>query len=209
MRRTLLAAAILFLAGFYASCGAARPVKYYTLSLPPAPANNASSQFPITLLVGRLDASLLYRTDRLAYGSGPVELGLYEDHRWASTPVDMVQDLLISSLRSTGDFRSVSRLGSAVRGDYIIRGHLYSLYEVDKPELVGRFSVQIELYDPKSRSVLWSGTYTHDEPAKGNTVADVIEALNLNVSQGLHELAAQLGQYFAAHPPAPPSQPSN
>jgi len=209
MRRTLLAAAIFFLAGFSASCGAARPVKYYTLAVSPAPALDASAQYPINLLVGRLDASQLYRTDRIAYGSGSVELGLYENNRWATTPADMVQDMLISALRATGQYHSVSRLGSAVRGEYIIRGHLYSLYEVDKPEFVGRFSVQIELFDPKSRSILWTGTYTHDEPVKGGSVADVVEALDANVGQGLHQLAAELGQYFAAHPPAPPSQSSD
>lgn len=209
MRRTLLAVAVLVLAGFYASCGAAPPVKYYTLAVPPAPANDVSSQFPISLLVGRLDASMLYRTDRIAYGSGPVEMGLYQNHRWASTPVDLVQDLLISTLRATGQYRSVNRLSSAIRGDYIIRGHLYSLYGVDKPEVVGRFSVQIELYDPKSRSILWSGAYTHDEPVRGRTVADVIEALNTNVSEGLRQLATELGQYFAAHPPAPSSRSSD
>jgi len=208
MRRTLLAVAVLILTGFYASCGAAPPVKYYTLAVPPAPANDVSSQFPITLLVGRLDASMLYRTDRIAYGSGPVELGLYQNHRWASTPVDMVQDSLISTLRATGQYRSVNRLSSSIRGDYIIRGHLYSLYGVDQP-LVGRFSVQIELFDPKSRSILWSGVYSHDEPVNGKTVGDVIQALNANVNEGLHQLATELGQYFAAHPPAASTQASD
>ncbi|HUO33845.1 MAG TPA: ABC-type transport auxiliary lipoprotein family protein [Candidatus Acidoferrum sp.] len=209
MRRILLALAVLTVAGFYASCGAARPISYYTLAVPPAPAVSPSPQFHVDLLVGRLEASQLYRTDRIAYGSGPVEMGLYDNNRWASTPVDMVQDALISTLRATGQYRTVNRLASAMRGDYIIRGHLYSLYEVDKPQLVGRFSVQIELFDPKSRTTLWSGTYSHDEPVQGTTVPDVMTALNQNVSQGLQQLCSELGQYFAAHPPAAPAAASS
>jgi ABC-type uncharacterized transport system auxiliary subunit len=209
VRRSLLAAAVLVLAALYSSCGAARPVKYYTLAIPPAPANGANPQFPIDLLVGRFQASEMYRLDRIAYGSGPVELGLYENDRWASPPIDMVQNILVTSLRSSGQYRSVAPLSSIVHGDYIVRGHLYSLYEVDKPELVARFSVQIELYDPKSRTILWSGDYSHDEPVTGGTVADVVQALDTNVSQGFHQLASELGQYFAAHPPASSPQSSD
>jgi ABC-type uncharacterized transport system auxiliary subunit len=209
MRRSLLAAAVLLLAGLYSSCAASRPVKYYTLAIPPAPANSANPQFPVDILVGRFQAPEMYRLDRIAYGSGPVELELYENDRWASPPIDMIQTILVTSLRSSGQYRSVAPLSSIVHGEYIVRGHLYSLYEVDKPELVARFSVQIELYDPKSRTILWSGDYSHDEPVKGGTVADVVEALDTNVSQGLHQLAMQLGQYFAAHPPATSPQSSD
>lgn len=209
MRRTLLAFALLSLAASIAGCAASPPVKYYTLASPPAPATSPSPAYNVNILVGRLDASALYRTDRVAYGSGTTELGLYENNRWATTPVDMVQDQLINALRSTGQFASVSRLSSTVRGDYIIRGHLYSLYGVDQPQLVGRFSIQIELYDPKSRAVLWSGIYSHDEPVQGSSVPSVIDALNANVSTGLHQLCGELGQYFAAHPPAPKTQSSD
>jgi ABC-type uncharacterized transport system auxiliary subunit len=209
MRHTSLAAAIVLLAGFYTGCGAARPVKYYTLSAPPAPAVNPNAPFPIDLVVGRLDAAEMYRLDRIAYGSGRVELGLYENDRWANPPVDMVQDMLVSALRATGQYRSVNRVSSLVRGNYVVRGHLYSLYEVDEPALVGRFSVEIDLYDPKARSILWSDSYTHDEPVGSKTVAAVVEALDSNVTQGLHQLATELGQYFAAHPVAASSSSSD
>jgi len=66
-----------------ASCGASRPVKYYVLDPgnAPEPPESAAARFPITLLVARLASSHLYRDDRLVYGSGPVQLGTYEDER--------------------------------------------------------------------------------------------------------------------------------
>lgn len=197
VRQALL---IILAAGLSAACGASRPVKYYVLDIGPAPAPDSSpARFPISLLVGRVTASHLYRDDRLVYGSGPVQLGTYEYQRWAESPADMTQEMLIRSLQSGGAYRSVSGLRSTARGDYIVRGHLYALDEVEGPALLARFSFQIELFDPKTNATIWSDSYAHDEPVTGKTVSDVIEALDRNVSAGLAQLTAHLGQYFAAH----------
>jgi ABC-type uncharacterized transport system auxiliary subunit len=129
-----------------------------------------------------------------------VEFGTYEYERWAESPADMVEDVLISALRSTGQYRSVSRMGSNMRGDLIVRGQLYSLCEVDKPELAARFSVEIELFDFKAGAVVWTASYAHDNPVRGKSVPDVVEALDKNVRAGMQELTTSLSQYFASHP---------
>lgn len=204
-RRIQQAALILLIAGVVAGCGASRPVKYYVLDIGPTPANSAAPQFSVTLLVSRITAATLYRDDRLVYGNGKVQLGTYEYERWAAPPADMIQDMLIGTLRASGTYRSVSRISSSVRGDYVIRGHLYALDDVQAPGLAARFSFQLELFDPKSGTTLWSSSYSHDEPVTGKTVADVVEAQDRNVNAGLAQLTGQLGQYFASHPPQTPS----
>ena len=201
MSRRMQISALLMLAMWVAGCGAARPVKYYVLDMNPAPANATAPQIPVTLLVGRLVTSHLYRDDRLVYGSGPVQLGTYEYDRWAESPADMVQDMLVTTLRSSGQFRSVSKVMSNLRGEYVVRGHLYSMYGVDQPELVARFTIQLELYDPNTRTTVWSQIYTHDEPVAAKTVTAIVEAMDKNVTAGLQQLAAGLTQYFASHPP--------
>jgi ABC-type uncharacterized transport system auxiliary subunit len=200
-RRIQQAALILFIAGVVAGCGASRPVKYYVLDIGPTPANSAAPQFPVVLLVSRITAASLYRDDRLVYGTGKVQLGTYEYERWAAPPAEMIQDMLIGTLRASGTYRSVSRISSSVRGDYVIRGHLYSLDDVLAPGLAARFSFQLELFDPKNGATLWSSSYSHDEPVTGKTVADVVEAQDRNVNAGLAQLTGQLNQYFASHPP--------
>jgi ABC-type uncharacterized transport system auxiliary subunit len=192
---------LMLLAIVAAGCGAPRPVKYYVIDATPA-ASSTPAQIPVVLLVGRFTASHLYRDDRLIYGSGPVELGTYEYDRWAEPPADMVQNLLIADLRASGQYRSVSRVSSSARGDYIVRGHLLAMYGVDKPELVARFSLQLELFDPASRATVWTQTYTHDEPVQGKTVANIVEALDRNISAGLQQLSAGITQYFMSHPPS-------
>jgi len=206
MRRVQQTALILAFTAFLSACGAPRPVSYYVLDVAPSsvPAS-AGQQFPVTLSVGRIATTHLYRDDRLVFGSGPVELGTYEYERWAEPPADMVQDILITALRSSGQYRSVSRMNSAVRADYIIRGRLFALYEVDKPKLVGRFSMQLELVDPKSGMTIWTDSYSQDEPVKGKKVQDVVEALDTGVRGGVEHLVGGLSEYFAAHPPQQPS----
>jgi ABC-type uncharacterized transport system auxiliary subunit len=195
--RALLLAAT----GILSACGASRPVKYYVLDVEPLPAGHGP-QFPISLIVGRITTNELYRADRLVYGWGAVQLGTYEYERWAAPPADMVQTILIAALRSTGQYRSVSRAASSLRGgDYIVRGRLLYLYEEDRPAMEARFSLQLELFDPKAGMTLWSDSYSHDQPIEGKKIPDVVEALDKNVRAGMQQLTENLSQYFAAHPP--------
>lgn len=188
-----------------ANCGAARPVSYYTLnSAPNSPASVTASNdapLPVTILVGRITASHLYLSDSIVYSQGgDVEMGTYEYHRWAEVPTEMLETMLTQSLRSGGRFRSVGRLGSGGRGDYILRGHLNSLEEVDLPALTARFSLELELFQPKTGLVVWSQSYSHDEPVSGKTVQAVVEALRQDVLGGLDQLTRGLDSYLSSHP---------
>ena len=204
-RRLQLIAILTVVASFVAACGAPRPVKYYVIDVPPAPAQTSATPYAVSLLVGRFTASHLYRDDRLVYGSGQVQLGTYEYDRWAEAPADMVQDALITTLRNSGQYAAVSRVASSVRGNYILRGHLLQMYGVDQPALLARFSLQLELYDPATRAIVWSQLYSHDEPVADKTVPSIVLAMDKNVNAGLLQLTASLSQYFANHPPPPPA----
>jgi ABC-type uncharacterized transport system auxiliary subunit len=182
------------------SCGATRPIKYYTLNSAPAPsiAVKNDAPLPVTILVGRITASPLYIEHPIVYTAGGVELGTYEYHRWAEIPTEMLENMLTQTLRSKGKFRSVGRLGSGAKGDYILRGHLYSLEEVDSPSLAARFSIELELFQPKTGTIVWSQSYSHDEPVSQKTVLAVVEALRQNVLTGLDQLSASLASYLSS-----------
>jgi ABC-type uncharacterized transport system auxiliary subunit len=201
MRRVKYALLLVGVAIAAAGCGSARPTKYYVLDVPATTPGVTTGKLPVSLLVARPITSHLYRDDRIVFGSGPVQLGTYEYERWASTPADMIQDLLVNSLRATGAYRSVLRPGTSAKGDYIVRSYLRALYEVDQPELVARFDLRIELYDPHQGALVWGTKYTHDEPVGSKTVAGVVEALDKNVRAGMQQLTSELGQYFVDHPP--------
>lgn len=187
-----------------ASCGASRPMSYYTLDSPPmpapAPAANSDEPLPIALAVGRITASPLYLDTPIVYSTSDVEMGTYDYHRWAEAPTEMMQTMVARTLRDTGRFRSVGRLINNATGDYIVRGHLYALEEVDYPALQARFSLELDLYDPKTRRVIWSQTYSREEPVHKKDVSAIVETLHQEVSAGIDQLTAGLVSYLSNSP---------
>src|SRR5260370_38962 len=76
-RRTLLTSTVALLFALLAGCGAPRPSKYSHLTTPGDTAADppASSVYPVTILVGPLSASHLYREDHIVYSSsGPTRM---------------------------------------------------------------------------------------------------------------------------------------
>ncbi len=197
MRRAILVLLSAFVLG---GCGAARPSKYYTLELP-AGQPAATTPYPVALLVGRIRAPHLYRDTRIVYRTGATELGTYEYHRWAEPPTDMLEAMLVRSLRASGRYRSVELARSNAHGDFILHGRLDEFEEVDGGALTARVVMEVALHDPKTSTTVWSHYYAHDEPVNGKRVADVVEALSRNVQRSLEEITAGLDQYFASNPP--------
>jgi ABC-type uncharacterized transport system auxiliary subunit len=183
-------------------CGAARPVKYYQLTVPGDMSSGSDANtFPITLLVGPLTGSHLYRDDRIVYSSGE-EMGTYDTQRWASPPTEMLQEVLFRELRASGKYKTVNTLRSNARGDYIISGRLYDFKEVSGSAFVARVAVEYSLRDTKTGETVWSHYYSHDEPVSGKEVSAVAAAIDKNVQGIVSQVQAGVVEYFQAHPPA-------
>lgn len=194
-----MCAAAIFLAF---GCGAARPSKYYQLT-PPAPtaASSAQDQLPVSLLLGPIYTSHLYREDRIVYSSDREQMGTYETERWAEPPVEMFRDIFLRTLRESNRYRDVNGLRSGARGDYLLRGRLYDFKEVSGKSLVARLSFELEMHDTGTNGTVWTYTYNHDEPVGAKDVPSVVAALDRNVHRAADEVSAALGQYFSTHPP--------
>ena len=138
---------------------------------------------------------------RSVYRTGSEQLGTYQYHRWAEPPTEMVEAMLLRLLRDSGRYRTVQALRSSARGDYILRGRLHDFEEVANGQIVARVAFEIELYELKEGTTVWSQSYSHDEPVNGKEVAAVVEGLDRNVQRGLGQILAGLDQYFSTHPP--------
>jgi ABC-type uncharacterized transport system auxiliary subunit len=193
----LTAAGLLTLSG----CGAARPSKYYHLTIPSEQtASQSADPVPATLLLGPLLASHLYREDRLVYSMGGEQMGTYEYQRWAEPPTEMIEEVLLRSLRTSGHYKAVYMHRSDANGDFALRGRLYDFKEVSGGPIVARVTFDMELRDLKSGATVWTHFYTHDEPAGGKDVPSIVAALDRNVHAGVKEVLTGLEQYFATHP---------
>jgi len=196
VNRVIVAVAVLFVS----SCGAERPAKYYQLSL----SNDISSvtaadQFPVTLIIGRMNASHLYREDRIVYSTIGQEMGSYEFQRWTEPPTEMIEETLLRALRATGHYKGVTSLGSETRGDFLLRGRLFDFKEVSGEALVARMTLDLELRETKSGATVWTHSCTHDEPVVSKDILAVVAALDRNVQRCVAEVRASLDEHFKSH----------
>ncbi|MGA2373563.1 MAG: ABC-type transport auxiliary lipoprotein family protein [Candidatus Korobacteraceae bacterium] len=179
-------------------CGAGRPIRYYTIQLPPAPTRSTNT-YPVSLLVSSISGPGIYQDTPIAYRIGTNEIGTYQFSRWAEPPVEMLKSKLIRVLDASGDYQSVASLGSASDGQFVVRGKLYDFEEVDSASIAGLVSMEFELYDRKSGKVVWSHFYSQSQPVQGKEISAVVTALDVNLDRGLKEVAAGLNQYFSAN----------
>ena len=194
----------LLCAALLAGCGAARPSKYYQLTVPgETGADPPGDALPVTIVMGPLMTSHLYREDHIVYSSNGEAMGTYEYQRWAEPPTEMIEEVLLRALRSAGRYRAVYAQHSSIRGDYLLHGQLYDFKEMTGSSMSARFALELELRDTKTGSTVWSHLYNHDEPVSGKDVSAVVAALDRNVHRATNEFIASLAQYFSAHPPAP------
>jgi ABC-type uncharacterized transport system auxiliary subunit len=184
--------------GILNGCGAARPSKFYQLTVPrDSTAGADPAPYPVTLLLGRIGTSNLYRDDHIVYTSTGQAMGTYEYERWAEPPSEMITDALLRELRASGRYLQTYSLRSNVRGDYLLRGHLYDFREIDGKVLTARVAFDFELHNCKTGAIVWTRYYSHDEPVDGKDVAAVVAAINRNVQSGLSEVKGGLDEYFS------------
>jgi ABC-type uncharacterized transport system auxiliary subunit len=200
MKRKFIFPALMFCLGILNGCGAARPSKFYQLTLPNDKASGADpAPFPVTLLLGPITTSHLYRDDHIVYTSNGEAMGTYEYQRWAEPPSEMISDVLLRELQESERYQHVYSLRSDSRGDYVLRGRLYDFREIAGNGVAARVAFEFELRDSKTGATVWSRSYSHDEPVSGKDVTAVVAALNHNVQSGLSEVLSGLDQYFSAH----------
>lgn len=179
------------------ACGSAPRTNFYTLRLPPPPAagsSPASGQLGVALP----QADHLLRQDRIVYFIDPNGLNFYNYHRWAEAPAFMVQSALIRRLQGAGLFGDVVPYRAQKGLDYVLRGRLLAMEEVDTAtEVTARFGLELDLVRQESAQVVWSGSHRCERPVSAKTVEAVVETLSGCVDESLSELTASLGARVA------------
>lgn len=140
-------------AGLLAGCGSTRgpAVRYYKLDIPSAP-TPAGPSVPVALRIEPFRTASLLRQDRIVYRPSPVEVGFYEYHRWAEPPTDTVTKALADQLTRRRLFQSVAISDGAERAEYVLRGSIDRLQEVDyKGAVKAQVTISVELEDPLRR----------------------------------------------------------
>jgi len=195
-RRAILIASLATVCVLSAACAAGRPVHYYTID-PPALTTVAPKPNGPSLVVGRFTAPETLEDGRIRYRSGSHEVGSYEYHRWTEPPGMLARDLLIRTLRGSGNYCQVQEASGTASGDYLVRGRLLDFSEVDSPGIRIRVALQLELFDRKTGALIWTRDYGRDEAVEGKTMKDVVAAMDHGLQQVVAEAASGIGAFLS------------
>jgi len=189
------------------SCGHAPSLHYYTLrtSAPPATSDPAHRATSFVLGVAPFRGAEILRDDRILYYQSPTQLGFYQQHRWAADPATMLQELTRRRLEQTGVFVQVQSAPLREPVDYVLRGRVLSLEEVDyQGGVKGRVGLQLSLLRSRDRKVVWSAHRQVETAVQEAGVAGVVNALDDAVNRILEEITlaivAQVENDFQALP---------
>ena len=77
-------------------------MQYYQLTVPNDVAQAEPNASGISLALGPLTSSHLYREDRIVYSSGAEQMGTYEYQRWTEPPAEMISEVLLTGVAGVG-----------------------------------------------------------------------------------------------------------
>jgi len=171
-----------------ASCGGAHPVHYYTLQMPvPAALGDPKTNFVLGVEPFRATEPL--RDERIPYYLSATQLNFYQQHQWDADPPTMLAALAQRQLQQTGVFAQVRLAPFRQPVDYVLRGRVLSLEEVDYQDSVkARVGLGLTLLRLPDRKVVWSAQRQVENSVQEEGVPGVVSALNAATKQILDEM---------------------
>ncbi len=180
--------------GLLAGCGSVRgpATRYYKLDIPPAP-TPAGPSVPAPLRIEPFQTTSLLRQDQIVYCPSPVEVGFYEYHRWAEPPTNTITKALADQLTGRRLFQSVEISSGPEKTEYVLRGSIERLQEVDyKGAVRAQVSISAELEDPVRREQIWAGVASSEFVVEKGDVQGVVTAMGRASQQSIERLVTDV-----------------
>ena len=175
--------------------GPVPPTFYYVLNLPaPAPAANRLDHTAVLMPVR---ANRVVGQGRIVYRESREQVGFYEYHRWAEDPEDTVSAALARELMARGTFASVSAFDGRTKADFVIRGELGRLEEIDYDGPVRvKAEVSLELVNASTGRVTWSGIASRTENVPASDMRSVVSVMSAAVDATIKQLVGELDEHL-------------
>lgn len=176
--------------------GKVRYPDYYMLAMAPSKQGVANDPGPFaTVAVRRFETPAYLRQGRIVYRQSPQEIGFYEYHRWASDPGQVVTMAVIHALRSIGMFTSVESYDGQDHPEYLLRGRLERLDEVDYNNRVQvEVTLSAELVNTRTGAVVFAGAVTKTANVGARDVSSVVAALSQTSQDSVSQLVTDMQQ---------------
>lgn len=195
--RSLAVAAAFALAACLACGGKVPPTLYYVLDLPVPTA--VEDRLAGTAILMPIRVSEVVGQGRVVYRESREQVGFYEYHRWAEDPEDSVARAFLGELMARGTFASVVPFDGRTKADFLLRGEIRRLEEIDYGGPVRAVAeVAIELVNASTRQVAWSSAASHTEEVPASEVRSVVSSMSVAARKAIKQLADGLDRHFRA-----------
>lgn len=144
----------------------------------------------LVLAVNMPQAHPGFETAQIAYLQQPHELNYFVNSRWTSTPVRMLQPLLLQALEQGAGFRAVVRTASAIPADVRLDIELIRLQHdfTIHPSRV-QMTLQAQLIDLRGKRLLAAQQFDATENADSEDAYGGVSATNRLVQRVLGQVA--------------------
>ena len=176
------------LTGCFSAVKVKPETKFMLNAVPDVPVKRAH---PITLLVLQPVTDPVYDTTQMAYSLRPYQIAYYENNRWAETPGEMLQPLMMQTLQNTHYFHAVLTSPVSVgRFQYALSTQILQLKQdyTQRPALL-RFTVRAELTRIATSQVVATKEFVITRPMHQYSPYGGVYAANRATSEFLEELA--------------------
>ena len=175
------------------SCSFLSPVKpdqqqSYVLTKVPAVAKKTTR--PYTLLVTPPDTRPVYNTAQMAYTVRPYQIAYFSENRWAETPSQMLEALIVQTMQKTNYFRAVVTPPYAGNYTYLLSTQISEFQQdyTHRPALF-RMIVQAQLNRFANSQLIASKTFSATVPIQSNNPYAGVFAANIASASILKQLA--------------------
>ena len=180
---------------FWAGCfGSQTEKRYFQLQLSPE-LNFKFNKIDRILLVESVHTQDLYDDFRIIYRKSPYQVNYYSYDFWVKKPSDLIKQSILDFLSATGVFKRVINSFSITEPDLILKSRLFSIEEVDAGnQWYARLSLEIEIYDFKTKKSLWHHQFDRRKPLTKKEVALLPRVISEILKAELIEMIKKLAE---------------
>lgn len=184
---------LFFITTLLASCSLFSPVKNKpatTYLLTATPTVNKYRPHRSTLLIATPETRPLFNTTEIAYSTYPHQIAYFAYNRWAETPSQMLQPLLVQTLQNTRYFKGIVTLPYMGHYDYMLTTQILELYtRYMQHHAILKLTMRVQLTRGATNQVIATKQFTVFEPLTQNSPYAGILAANRATGEALQTIA--------------------
>ncbi len=147
------------------------------------------SQRPVTLMVAMPETMPAYNTTQMAYTIKPYQVAYFTRNRWAETPAQMLQPLIVQSLQNTGHFQAIVTPPFIGTYHYILNSQILQLQQnfTVKPAAL-QLIIRMQLVNMITGKVVATKHFSIREPIRQKTPYGGVLAANRASERFLNQM---------------------